>query len=57
MLVVAKAMEGVAKGYLVEKKATKPVAQRIVGALRDPVAGPVLTIGAGDISISVSRVT
>ncbi len=46
-------MATVASGYLVEKMIGKPVAEIIVGALRDPVAGPVLTIGAGGILVEL----
>lgn len=53
VLEAANAMAGVAKGYLVETMASKPVAELIVGALRDPVAGPVLTIGAGGILVEL----
>jgi acyl-CoA synthetase (NDP forming) len=53
VLEAARAMAGVAKGYLVEKMAAKPVAELIVGALRDPVVGPVLTIGAGGILVEL----
>jgi acetate---CoA ligase (ADP-forming) len=53
VLDAAKAMAGVARGYLVERMAAKPVAELIVGALRDPVAGPVLTIGAGGILVEL----
>jgi acyl-CoA synthetase (NDP forming) len=49
----AKAMAGVAQGFLVEKMAAKPVAELIIGALRDPVAGTVLTIGAGGILVEL----
>jgi acyl-CoA synthetase (NDP forming) len=49
----AKTMSGVANGFLVEKMAAKPVAELIVGALRDPVAGPVLTVGAGGILVEL----
>jgi acyl-CoA synthetase (NDP forming) len=49
----ANAMAGVANGFLVEKMAAKPVAELIIGALRDPVAGPVLTIGAGGILVEL----
>jgi acyl-CoA synthetase (NDP forming) len=49
----AMAMAGVANGFLVEKMAAKPVAELIVGALRDPVAGPVLTVGAGGILVEL----
>lgn len=49
----ANAMAGVANGFLVEKMAAKPVAELIVGALRDPVAGPVLTVGAGGILVEL----
>ncbi|MGH6808848.1 MAG: acetate--CoA ligase family protein, partial [Ensifer adhaerens] len=40
-------------GYLVEKMVAKPVAELIIGAMRDPVAGPVLTIGAGGILVEL----
>ncbi|QRM56048.1 acetate--CoA ligase family protein [Sinorhizobium sp. BG8] len=53
VLEAAKAMAGVASGYLVEKMVGKPVAELIVGAMRDPVAGPVLTIGAGGILVEL----
>ena len=47
------AMAGVATGYLVEKMVPKPVAEIIIGAMRDPVAGPVLTVGAGGILVEL----
>lgn len=53
VLDAAKAMAGVAQGYLIEKMAAKPVAELIIGALRDPVTGPVLTIGAGGILVEL----
>lgn len=53
VLEAAKAMAGVASGYLVEKMVGKPVAELIVGAMRDPVAGPVLTVGAGGILVEL----
>ncbi|MDR6756705.1 acyl-CoA synthetase (NDP forming) [Mycoplana sp. BE70] len=53
MLEAAKAMAGVASGFLVEKMVGKPVAELIVGAMRDPVAGPVLTVGAGGILVEL----
>jgi acyl-CoA synthetase (NDP forming) len=53
VLAAAQAMAGVASGYLVEKMVAKPVAELIVGAMRDPVAGPVLTIGAGGILVEL----
>ncbi|HUH50441.1 MAG TPA: acetate--CoA ligase family protein, partial [Mycoplana sp.] len=53
VLEAAKAMAGVASGYLVEKMIGKPVAELIVGAMRDPVAGPVLTVGAGGILVEL----
>ncbi|MCV9961091.1 acetate--CoA ligase family protein [Pararhizobium sp. BT-229] len=53
VLDAADAMKGVASGYLVEKMIEKPVAEIIVGALRDPVAGLVLTIGAGGILVEL----
>ncbi|MGQ3277838.1 MAG: acetate--CoA ligase family protein, partial [Shinella sp.] len=53
VLEAAKAMAGVATGFLIEKMVGKPVAELIVGAMRDPVAGPVLTIGAGGILVEL----
>jgi acetate---CoA ligase (ADP-forming) len=53
VLAAAEAMAAVASGYLVEKMIAKPVAELIVGAMRDPVAGPVLTIGAGGILVEL----
>jgi acyl-CoA synthetase (NDP forming) len=49
----AEGMAAVASGFLIEKMVGKPVAEIIVGALRDPVAGPVLTIGAGGILVEL----
>ncbi len=49
----ANAMQSVATGFLVEKMVAKPVAEIIVGAMRDPVAGPVLTVGAGGILVEL----
>ena len=46
-------LASVASGYLVEKMVAKPVAELIIGAMRDPVAGPVLTIGAGGILVEL----
>jgi acyl-CoA synthetase (NDP forming) len=53
VLAAAKTMADVASGFLVEKMVGKPVAELIVGAMRDPVAGPVLTIGAGGILVEL----
>ncbi|WP_026619010.1 acetate---CoA ligase (ADP-forming) [Ensifer sp. WSM1721] len=53
VLAAAQDMASVASGYLVEKMIAKPVAELIVGAMRDPVAGPVLTIGAGGILVEL----
>ena len=49
----ATGMAGIASGFLVEAMADKPVAEMIVGAMRDAVAGPVLTIGAGGILVEL----
>lgn len=49
----AEAMAHVAKGYLAEKMVAKPVAEIIIGAMHDPVAGPVLTVGAGGILVEL----
>ena len=53
VLDAARAMAGVASGFLVEKMVARPVAELIVGAMRDPVAGPVLTVGAGGILVEL----
>jgi acyl-CoA synthetase (NDP forming) len=53
VIAAAQAMAGVANGYLVEKMAGRPVAEIIIGALRDPVAGLVLTVGAGGILVEL----
>ncbi|KQS97819.1 MULTISPECIES: acetate--CoA ligase family protein [unclassified Rhizobium] len=53
VLDAADTMRGVASGFLVEKMIAKPVAEIIVGAIRDPVAGLVLTIGAGGILVEL----
>lgn len=53
VLDAARAMAGVASGFLVEKMVGRPVAELIVGAMRDPVAGPVLTVGAGGILVEL----
>ena len=53
VLDAANGMAAVASGYLVEKMVGKAVVEMIVGALRDPVAGPVLTIGAGGILVEL----
>ncbi|QRI65545.1 acetate--CoA ligase family protein [Shinella sp. PSBB067] len=53
VLDAARAMAGVASGFLVERMVGRPVAELIVGAMRDPVAGPVLTVGAGGILVEL----
>jgi acyl-CoA synthetase (NDP forming) len=53
VLDAALAMKHVASGYLVERMIGKPVVEIIVGALRDPVAGLVLTVGAGGILVEL----
>ena len=53
VLEAATGMASIASGFLVEKMVAKPVAELIVGAMRDPVAGPVLTIGAGGILVEL----
>ncbi|MCL6709774.1 acetate--CoA ligase family protein [Pseudomonas sp. R2.Fl] len=49
----ARQMAPIASGFLVEKMAAKPVAEIIIGATRDAVAGPVLTVGAGGILVEL----
>ncbi|PJR15262.1 acetate--CoA ligase family protein [Sinorhizobium meliloti] len=53
VITAARSMAAVASGYLVEKMIARPVAELIVGAMRDAVAGPVLTIGAGGILVEL----
>jgi acetate---CoA ligase (ADP-forming) len=53
VIAAAEAMADVAYGYLVEKMAGKPVAEIIIGATRDPVAGLVMTVGAGGILVEL----
>ncbi|MFC0805836.1 acetate--CoA ligase family protein [Ensifer sp. P24N7] len=53
VITAARGMAAVASGYLVEKMIARPVAELIVGAMRDAVAGPVLTIGAGGILVEL----
>ncbi len=53
VLEAARGMAHVAKGYLAEKMVGKPVAELIIGATSDPVAGPVLTVGAGGIFVEL----
>jgi acyl-CoA synthetase (NDP forming) len=53
VVTAAEAMAGVAYGYLVEKMAGRPVAEIIIGATRDPVAGLVMTVGAGGILVEL----
>lgn len=49
----AQQMASITSGFLVEKMAPKPVAEIIIGATRDAVAGPVLTVGAGGILVEL----
>lgn len=49
----AATMASLSKGFLVERMVEKPVAELIVGAGRDPVAGLFLTIGAGGILVEL----
>lgn len=53
VLAAAEAMQSVAQGYLVEAMASKPAAELIIGAMRDAVVGPVLTVGAGGILVEL----
>ncbi|MBR0555033.1 acetate--CoA ligase family protein [Ciceribacter sp. L1K23] len=53
VLAAARQMASVASGFLVEKMAAKPVCEIIIGATRDPVAGPVLTVGAGGVLVEL----
>lgn len=53
VLEAAESMVHVAGGYLAEKMVPRPVAELIIGATHDPVAGPVLTVGAGGILVEL----
>ncbi|MGO4567837.1 acetate--CoA ligase family protein [Rhizobium sp. 2YAF20] len=53
VLTTAHAMSAITSGYLVEAMVAKPVAELIIGATRDPVAGLFLTIGAGGIFVEM----
>jgi acetyl-CoA synthetase len=53
VLTIAHAMSAITSGYLVEAMVAKPVAELIIGATRDPVAGLFLTIGAGGIFVEM----
>ena len=53
VVAAAHAMAGTANGYLVEKMAGRSVAEIIIGAMRDPVAGLVMTVGAGGILVEL----
>jgi acetate---CoA ligase (ADP-forming) len=53
VLAAASAMAPVASRFLVEVMAPKPVAELIVGAFRDPIVGPVLTVGAGGVLVDL----
>ncbi|GAC1043722.1 acetate--CoA ligase family protein [Rhizobium sp. No.120] len=49
----AEGMAGVAHGFLVERMIDRPIAELIVGAVRDPVIGLTLTVGAGGILVEL----
>ncbi|CAN7626524.1 acetate--CoA ligase family protein [Rhizobium rhizogenes] len=49
----AHGMAHVATGYLVERMIERPVVELIVGAVRDPVLGLALTVGAGGILVEL----
>ena len=49
----ADGMAGVAHGFLVERMIDRPIAELIVGAVRDPVVGLTLTVGAGGILVEL----
>ncbi|NRP87109.1 hypothetical protein GFPCMMHI_03029 [Ensifer adhaerens] len=49
----AEGMAPIARGYLVERMIERPVAELIVGAVRDPVVGLTLTVGAGGILVEL----
>jgi acetyl-CoA synthetase len=49
----AEGMASLARGFLVEKMVERPVAELIIGAVRDPVVGLTLTVGAGGILVEL----
>ncbi|MBN8952854.1 MULTISPECIES: acetate--CoA ligase family protein [unclassified Rhizobium] len=49
----AEGMASFARGFLVEKMVERPLAELIVGAVRDPVVGLTLTVGAGGILVEL----
>jgi acyl-CoA synthetase (NDP forming) len=49
----AKGMAPITSRFLVEAMVDRPVAELIVGAIRDPLAGLVLTLGAGGILVEL----
>jgi succinyl-CoA synthetase beta subunit len=49
----AERMASVASGYLVERMIERPIAELIVGAVRDPALGLALTVGAGGILVEL----
>ncbi len=49
----AEGMAHVAHGFLVERMIDRPLAELIVGAVRDPVVGLTLTVGAGGILVEL----
>ncbi|MGG6896386.1 acetate--CoA ligase family protein [Rhizobium sp. BR 315] len=49
----AESMNHVARGFLVERMVDRPLAELIVGAVRDPVVGLTLTVGAGGILVEL----
>ncbi len=49
----AEGMASVAHGFLIEQMIDRPIAELIVGAVRDPVVGLTLTVGAGGILVEM----
>jgi acetyl-CoA synthetase len=49
----ARSMAQISSDYLIEKMIAPPIAEVIIGATRDPVAGLYLTIGAGGILVEL----
>lgn len=53
LLAAAQKMTGVANGFLIEEMATGTIAELLIGVIRDPAHGFVLTVGAGGIFTEV----
>ncbi len=51
----ARAMAGLGSGLYVERMVTRGVAELIVGITRDPLFGPVMTVGSGGVMVELLK--